>query len=103
MTAVLHWSEKDPQEIVTIGFELADILDTGETLLAVSVAAAVVSGTDPTPSAILFGAAEIDGSIVRQAVQAGVDATRYRLSFTIDTSLGNRYVEPAMLDVRQKD
>jgi hypothetical protein len=91
-------SAKDPSEIITLTFDFA--------ALAASVANPVLtvtrlSGTaDPTPQAILSGAAQVSGAQVLQQIVGGVAGTHYHLRCQVDTPDGSRYVLAADLPVR---
>lgn len=99
----MRWSDKDPDEIVPVGFDHVDALADGEALIAVSCAVTLIKGTDPAPADILLGSAAIVGTSVQQWVTGGVDGCEYRVSFTTDTDGGKRLVEAAILRVRAKD
>lgn len=99
----MRWSDKDPQEIVTLGWDFSALLEDAETLMTATASVTVVEGTDATPSAILFGAPEIGGVTVRHAIQAGVAGVLYRIAAVVDTSLGNRYLEVGLLRVRERN
>lgn len=99
----MRWSDKDPDEIVPIGFELADALASGEGLIAASAAVTLIKGTDPTPPALLLGAASIVGTSVQQWITGGVDGCDYRVAFTVDSDGGKRLKEAAIVRVRAKD
>jgi hypothetical protein len=95
----MRWSDKDPAEIVSLGVDMALLLADGETITAVSSALTVASGIDATPSALLLSTPAIVGTTVQQWVRDGVDGVLYRLSFTVDTSIGKRLVESGLFRV----
>jgi len=67
-------------------------LSSGETIASASVAASVYSGTDPNPSALISGAASVNGSQVTQLVTGGALGNIYELAYTAITSLGQTLV-----------
>lgn len=69
-------------------FDFAQDLTVGETVSSASVTAAVYSGTDPTPSAILNGAPVASGKQVAQLTTGGILGTTYYITCTATTSLG---------------
>lgn len=69
-------------------FPFGALLANGETISTASVTAAVYSGTDASPSAIVNGAASISGQNVVQNFTAGVVGMLYQTKATITTSLG---------------
>lgn len=99
----MRWSNKDPAEILPVGFELSAALSTGEALIAVACTVSVASGTDATPEAILLGDPAIVGTSVQQWIQAGVDGADYQLRFTVDTDGGKRLVEASRVLVTTRE
>jgi hypothetical protein len=69
-------------------FDFASLLAVGETLSTATVTAAVYSGTDASPSGLIFGAATISGSQVRQTLIGGVLGVTYVLTAQVTTSAG---------------
>jgi len=69
-------------------FDFAQDLTVGETLDFASIAAAVYSGEDASPSALLVGLPEIHGKQVVQNTSGGVLGTVYYLYCAVTTSLG---------------
>ncbi|MCU0889076.1 MAG: hypothetical protein MUC64_13885 [Rubritepida sp.] len=98
----MRWSDKDPAEIVPVGFELADALASGEAPIAVSAAVTLIAGTDPAPSDLLLGSAAIVATSVQQWLTGGVDGCDYRVTFTTDTDGGKRLVEAGVVRCRAK-
>lgn len=90
-------SDKDPREVITISKGFAPLLQSGETISNPVVTAAVASGTDPNPSAILSGAPSISGSDVLQKITGGIDGVDYLITFKVNTNLGHVYVEAVIL------
>lgn len=69
-------------------FDFISALAPGETITTATVTAAVYSGVDPNPSAIISGSAVISGTQVTQTVTGGVVGTIYGLTCVVTTSLG---------------
>ena len=99
----MRWSPKDPREILPLGIDLARLLATDETLIAVSSAIRVLSGTDADPSVMLLDAPTIVGTTVQQWIEGGIDGCDYRLAFTADSSIGKRIVEAGDLLITKRD
>lgn len=72
---------------MNLPFDFTSKLAAGETISTKVVTATVLSGVDPTPSAIVNGAATSSGSIVTQSITAGVLGVFYLLVCKITTSL----------------
>jgi flagellar biosynthesis protein FliR len=82
-------------------FDFTSAMSVSETILSASVAVSVYTGVDPSPSAILSGAATVSGKVVSQVLTGGVVGVVYALTCTAVTSLGQVlqlmtyfYVEP---------
>jgi hypothetical protein len=97
----MQFTDKDPSEVVRLGVDFANLLDTGETINSATVGIRTVAGV--STAAMLSGAAEIDGSVVRQLVTGGVAGTHYKLSFIAVTSTGQTLIEGADLRVSERD
>jgi len=69
-------------------FDFISALAPTETILTAVVTAAVYTGVDPNPSAIISGGAVISGTQVTQLVVGGVVGTIYGLTCSVTTSLG---------------
>ena len=81
--------DKDPAEKVVLTFDFSADLDVGETLSgAITVSVSVVRGADPSPAAILNGAAAFDATskMVLQGVQAGLNDCEYRIKAVAPTT-----------------
>ena len=77
-------------ETRTIGWNFAEDLASGETIISVSTTAITVHrGTDSSPGSVLAGSAAFSGSTVSQAITAGVSGVTYLLVLIATTSLGN--------------
>jgi hypothetical protein len=80
---------KDPGESVDLTFNMASNLPTGVTLNgAISVAVSVLEGVDPSPGAILNGAAGLDSTstMVIQPVTGGLSGVLYEVKVTANTT-----------------
>lgn len=84
---------------IPIEFPFADQLQFGETISGQAVTCVVSSGTDPTPSNVLFGAPTLSGTNVTQVVTAGVEGVIYQLVCAVTGSLGHIYTKGAKLAV----
>ena len=87
------YSNKDPEEIVPLGWDFAPLLSPGETILT-----AVWTVTDPEnpgedTSGMFPDGPAISGSIVKQRFQAGIDGNSYKHRIKITTSMDNTFVE----------
>lgn len=86
-------------ETRSYAFDFTSALGTTETISTKILTAAVYSGTDANPSAIISGSASSSGSIVTQKVTAGTSGVIYALTCTVTTSLGQTLVLMAFLAV----
>jgi hypothetical protein len=68
---------KDPAEIVPVTFDFSALAASIDSIVAVT--ASVKSGADPSVGAMLYGAATISGTEVRQLVRNGVSGAIYLL------------------------
>lgn len=76
-------------ETITISsFDFISRLLQGETISTAVVTNSVYTGVDPTPSAMINGAASFSGSVVSQSITGGVVGVIYALKCTITTSGG---------------
>lgn len=79
-------------EVKNYTFDFTSLLASGETISTQAVTAAVYSGTDATPSAIISGAASASGSVVTQKITGGTTGVIYELTCTITTSAGQTLI-----------
>lgn len=96
------FTSKDDDEIVSVGFDFAALLDAGETISAAAFAVRDVARQDPA-TGMLPGSETISGSIVTHKLAAGTAGVTYRISCTIDTSAGLRYIESADILVSERE
>lgn len=87
---------KAPSEVIPITFDFSALTASIDSVASVSIA--VKSGTDPAAGSMLFGSHVLNGSLVQQLVQAGVDQAVYLLR--ADIVKGNeKYSEACYLPV----
>lgn len=99
MADILWFSSKRVGETITVGFDLANLLITGETLDSATFTATVVSGSDPSPSSLISGGASIVGTEVSQKITGGVDGVTYEIRAEVDTSAGHTFIPIARIKV----
>lgn len=92
------FSAKDPDEIVTLAFDFANL--TSGPLTPAVTAAWHTGEADATPSAILSGSPTISTTKILQQVKLGNAGTDYLLRCEIDTADGSHYVLSGVLPVR---
>lgn len=73
-------------ETKSLSFDFTSQLAAGETISSATVTAAVYSGSDPTPSGLLYASPAISGAVVSQKVWAGVLGVTYCLLCSATTS-----------------
>jgi hypothetical protein len=93
------WKPKQAGATQSYPFNFISDLAVGETISGATVVATVWSGNDPSPSAIISGAASISGTIVTQKLTAGVAGNIYAVTCTATTSAGQTLVRSAYLVV----
>lgn len=98
VTATLQRAKVIAEDLL-LDFDFLAELNEGETILDKTVTATVYSGTDATPSAIISGAATLDGSVVTQKVIDGLLGVQYLLSCAVTTTLGQTLVQRAYLSI----
>lgn len=83
----------------SVWFDFSPELAPGETLIGVDspIEVSVQAGDDPTPENLVVGAPVIDGSMVKQVVQASVNNVSYHLRAHATTSMNSRPVVPMNL------
>lgn len=79
---------KTASETVAVSFDFASEYAIGETVASASVGAAVYSGIDATPSALLSGTPTLSGAVVTQTLAGGVVGVTYLITATALSSLG---------------
>lgn len=91
------YSPKDPAEIIVVSLDFAAICATPSN--AVVTAQHDDGPADASPQAVISGAAQINGTVVLQRLQGGVDGTAYKLRFQVDGADGSRFVESCLIRV----
>lgn len=98
----VFFPDKDPEEVITLSFDfsadLAGELINGAPVVSVTVFA----GTDASPSDLLNGAAQLDGTSTKvlQSVKAGLADVDYRVKVKVPTSGSRTLVLARILPVR---
>lgn len=95
-------SPKLVSETETATFDFSSRLLPGVTISTQVCTAAVYSGTDATPSAIISGAATLSGAIVSQKITAGTEGVIYEVTCTVTTSDGQTLILVGYLAMVQK-
>lgn len=83
-------------------FDFASMLAVGETISTQTCTATVYSGTDASPSSIISGSATASGTVVTQAITAGVLGVIYEITCTITTSASQTLVLTGFLSIVPK-
>lgn len=92
------FSGKDPAEALIVGFDFSALTDA---ILSPTVVSTLHAGADdPTPEALLDGAAGYVGPVALQRVWNGVDGASYLLRCEVDDPDGNHLVLAGVLPVR---
>ncbi len=99
MTSRVIHASKAVGETKKLTFDFLSELGVTETISSAPVTAAVFSGTDATPSAIVSGSSSISGSVVTQAITAGTAGVTYLLTCTATTSASQVLIIQAYLSV----
>ena len=99
MTSRTIFATKAVSETKKLTFDFLSDLGVTETISSAPVTAAVFSGTDATPSAIVSGSSSISGSVVTQAITAGTAGVTYLLTCTATTSASQVLIIQAYLSV----
>lgn len=98
----ITFDSKRPAEKVWSTFRFGKGLAPGETVTSVVVGVALVQGVDPTPAAVLDGAAVLlQGARVMQRLQGGVDGASYRIRIDATTSAGQVLALAGVLPVEE--
>lgn len=93
-----RFDEKDPSDVITLTFDFSDYATA---VTAPAIVVTVAQGTDPSPSAILVGSPTVEGALVRQRVQNGVDGVTYAFQCAAYNG-SDRYTIEAILPVRTR-
>ena len=92
---------KQPPEQYTIGFDFAGKLPTGTSLASGSVAAVDAAGADVSATILGSTTAGISGTKGTVLVKAGTAGVRYKITFLMTLSNGDKLEEDVSMDVVQ--
>jgi hypothetical protein len=92
---------KDPSESITVTFDFS-AETTAVTAPTVTNSVMWSYTTDPSPSAMLSGSAQVSGALVLQRVLGGVDLTNYGLRCQATAANGDTLVVAGVLPVRKQ-
>lgn len=90
---------KDPAEIITIGFDFANVTDTPS---SPTVSITARWGTETNPTLAVSGAPTVSGSKVFQRFTAGADMHDYNLKCLANTPAGDKVAVDVVLAVRTR-
>lgn len=94
--AIVHdWGEKDPDEIIEVGIDMAAALPDGATLQAVAWAFLVGAGLQKA-------AERVDGTVARCRLMQGTPGTTGRLLLTATLSDGQILNEVAKIKIKER-
>lgn len=99
---ILYVSEpKNILEVIAYPVDFSDMLTSGDTINNNEILCTVTlfSGTDPSPSLMLYGLPNILGNIVTQNIQAGTPGNIYVLETQVGTTLGYTYSKATRIAV----
>jgi hypothetical protein len=101
MTRIVLPSKRQGETVYVppTGFNFVSQLAVGETIENATVTASVYTGVDANPSAIVSGAATINGTVVMQLITGGVLGVIYELLCKIVTSLGQTIEQSGYLAI----
>jgi hypothetical protein len=97
--ACTTWPPKFPQERITAEFDFALDLAPGDSVQSVQMVLTTVQGTDASPAALLYGAAQIKGARVFQQLQGGTAGCSYRVEARATTQNNNLLLLARVLPV----
>ena len=92
-------NSKYPSEILNATFDFTSSLATTETISTKACTASVYSGSDPSPSSLIAGAATSSGAIVTQKVIGGIVGVIYEISCVVVTSAGQTLQQTGYLPI----
>jgi hypothetical protein len=92
---------KDPAERKVITFDFANQLEPGVAIASTTLQVEVVQGTDPSPAALLEGAASLRPAEVLQRVAGGVSGAVYQLRCLATDASGLVHLVTTLLPVRR--
>lgn len=99
MTSSVILPAKSSNETFPVKFPFQDQMEFGESISGQVVTCSVFSGTDPNPSAVILGAATLQGTTVVQVVTGGLPGVIYQLVALANTSNENLYSKDGKLSI----
>lgn len=97
--AVEVLTPKDTGETDTLWFDYSAELADGETLVSAVITVSVLSGTDASPSSLLFGSPTVSGGYILQSITGGVRNVNYLIRCLASTSAGRILAAVASMEV----
>jgi hypothetical protein len=91
---------KDPDEIITVGFDYSGVTSVAPTSPAISIG--VRWGSETVPSLAASGAPIIDGTMIYQRFTGGATMHDYNLKCLATVSTGDRFAVDCVLPVRTR-
>ena len=88
---------KQPSERIPISMDFTNLLTTDETILTLTVTAMDSDDEDVT-SAVVYNSS-ISDNVCRATIQAGIDSERYKITFSVTSSLSAIYEEDVFMKV----
>ncbi len=80
------FSSKMAGEVQFLYFDFAELLQPGEKITSASVSSSAPKAKDPEAKNVIYGSANVDGSVVSQRVAGGKADVTYKLVATVETS-----------------
>lgn len=91
-------------ETISIVVSFEDVLPSGDTISGTPIVTVVVfSGTDNTPSSILYEGISVSGLSIEQRVRLGVIGTIYLITFKVTSSSGAVFEKECYLAILPED
>ena len=92
-------------ETISIVVSFLDLFSSGEIISGLpAITVTLFTGTDPSPSNILYGVADIVGNVsVSQKIRLGVPGVIYHITFKVATNLGNTFEKETCLAILPED
>lgn len=95
----LVFEDKGVAEVVPLVVNFSDKLQFGEAINGANVTVSVISGTDPTPSAILSGGPTFTATTISQNITGGVVGVLYAVAFLATGTNSHNYLKVGSLAV----
>ncbi len=96
---VLEFSNKQPSEVISFGFDFKNVLNTGVTLVSGSWNIVAVRPSTAATTGMLLGSPTTTGTQTYQLISGGVTGSVYNLIGAAYTTDGQRVAENALLFV----